>query len=340
MKGVSPIVGAVLLIAITVIAGVGTWYWVSSYTGKPIAIPYSAVLSAENCDLTYVILRNTGSSILDHNNVPFYDSNNVQVGYVNIVGFSGGTATPYPLRITYQNVTPGLFYIAGADIPRTKVSCNTRANKSAVYFDGTGSYVNVSDSASINLTNQFTLMAWVKTNTINGSWRRVISKRELDQPGNGYGFGLYDQGLVFTTYNILDYITVGNYITATNRWYHIAVVFDSGNDANFYVDGVFKETVLGTVPAGTTDDNLFIGIYRQNGGVTGQFFDGTIDDVMIYNRTLSAAEINNTYLGNPPIDGNLSGYWKFDWDPLDYSGKINNGTLYAGVAWTRDHTMG
>ena len=79
------------------------------------------------------------------------------------------------------------------------------------------------------------------------------------------------------------------------RWYHIAGVHDeTARTLNIDVNGVLDNGVLaGTVPAAQTDANVNLNI-AQRTGMPGTFnFQGRIDEVHIFNRALSASEIQN-----------------------------------------------
>ena len=84
-------------------------------------------------------------------------------------------------------------------------------------------------------------------------------------------------------------------VLATNTWYHIAGVYDAAaRTLNIYVNGVLDNGVLsGTVPAAQSDANVNVNI-AQRTGIPGTFnFQGRIDEVHIFNRALSASEIQN-----------------------------------------------
>ncbi|NYZ80182.1 hypothetical protein H0N95_02940, partial [Candidatus Micrarchaeota archaeon] len=83
MKGVSPVVATVLLIAIAVIAAIGVWYWVGAYTGKPAVGVQQTAMSITSCDKSRVLLRNTGALSLTAN-ADIFDSTGAAVGTINI----------------------------------------------------------------------------------------------------------------------------------------------------------------------------------------------------------------------------------------------------------------
>ena len=64
-------------------------------------------------------------------------------------------------------------------------------------------------------------------------------------------------------------------------------MFDGAN-ISVYLDGVLDTSVPTTEPIGISTTNMFIG---DNSEATGRYWDGLIDEVMIYNRALSEEEI-------------------------------------------------
>lgn len=119
-----------------------------------------------------------------------------------------------------------------------------------------------------------------------------------------------------------------------NKWQHIAIVYNSSSASNeplFYINGVLSTTTENINPAGShvsdSTDTLYIGAF----GGAAQAYDGSIDDVRIYNYARSPAQIAWDYNRGGPV-----GHWKFDECQgavvYDSSGFGNNGTITAGAA--------
>ncbi len=141
------------------------------------------------------------------------------------------------------------------------------------------------DASSLDLTNAMTLEAWVRPSALGG-WRTVVFK---ERPG-GVVYGLFaDQA----GSRPLGQVFIGSERNATgtsalplNTWTHLATTYD-GAVVRLYVNGVLTGTtsVSGAMAAST-------GVLRLGGnGIWGEWFAGLIDEVRIYNRVLSAAEI-------------------------------------------------
>ncbi|HLJ96312.1 MAG TPA: LamG domain-containing protein [Gemmataceae bacterium] len=172
----------------------------------------------------------------------------------------------------------------------------------AAAFDGFTAWITVpvgngTPPWPFNFANGFTVEAWVinagqDVNPPHASLGRIASN---GNPGNiGWGFGILDpgrgEGLRFTTYGVKDYDSTMAIVPEDSTWHHVAVVFDSTNAANFYLDGVLLETIAGPGPvrsAGAFD--LEIG--RNPVSSAQEFFNGNIGEVAIYNYELTSGQI-------------------------------------------------
>jgi hypothetical protein len=178
----------------------------------------------------------------------------------------------------------------------------------AATFDGSTTGVDVPNtggSDQFTLTNGFSLEAWVinagQTGTARAPLGRIVSN---GWPGMiGYGWGILaspPDAMRFTTYGVLDYDSTLTVVPQDGNWHHVVVVFDSTNTANFYLDGVNTDSIPGPGPAHTAALDLMIG--RNPASAAEEFFNGSIDEVAIYNYELDpVAQIQNHYkVGTSP----------------------------------------
>jgi len=109
----------------------------------------------------------------------------------------------------------------------------------------------------------------------------------------------------------------------SNNWNHVVAVRDNNGEAFFYYNGELKASTttftVGTISLSSGDDVLSIGAGSYNG-----HFNGKMDDVRVYNRTLSADEIsrlhelgatthiNKTITTNPDLENGLVLHYTFD----------------------------
>jgi hypothetical protein len=162
----------------------------------------------------------------------------------------------------------------------------------AMVFDGTSQYVTIGTPAVLNFAGQITLAAWVKVSATD-DLRNIIDHGDSDSPNRDtflrVGSGSYRVG---TWYNPTDtyasYAIPGGDIGA---WVHLVGVND-GTTWRLYRNGVEVATQAGSAGAYTATAAWRIG---AQGSSASRFFSGSIDDVRIYNRGLSANEVAALY---------------------------------------------
>ncbi len=157
----------------------------------------------------------------------------------------------------------------------------------ALSFNGTSSWVTVADSASLDLTNGMTLEAWIYPTATMTNWRTVIMKEQattyayhltantdLNQPATGVYVGGASRRLDAGT------------TIPVNAWTHLTATYD-GTTQRLYVNGVQVASRAQTGAIATSTSPLHIG----GNSLWGEYFQGYIDEVRIYNRALSTSEI-------------------------------------------------
>ncbi len=159
----------------------------------------------------------------------------------------------------------------------------------ALSFNGTNSWVTIPSSASLNLTTGMTLEAWVKPAALT-DWGAVIMKERT----GGLSYAMYaDNGAGQPPSGYVHIGTSDNFITGgsalpLNTWSHLAATYD-GSNLDIYVNGYLAGT-LGMTGALTTST----GALRIGGNsIWGEFFNGLIDEIRVYNRALNQAEIRS-----------------------------------------------
>jgi hypothetical protein len=167
----------------------------------------------------------------------------------------------------------------------------------ALSFDGADDYVQVPHSSTLNSPN-FTIEAWIYLNAdIGNTQKRIVSKQETFS--RSYSFDLFGNGYSGSTGNQL-VLSIGNGAEWVNfmsdtklsikTWYHVVGTHE-GTTSKIYINGQLDKS--GTTTTQTTDNPavLTIGCTKQTGDAPTFFFNGIIDEVRIYNRTLSQQEI-------------------------------------------------
>jgi glucose/arabinose dehydrogenase/fibronectin type 3 domain-containing protein len=156
---------------------------------------------------------------------------------------------------------------------------------SALSFNGTNSVVRVASAASLNVTSAMTLSAWIQPTASQSGWRTIM-QREADayflnasnsspmRPSGGGTFG-----------GSLDYLS-GPTANPVNTWTHVALTYD-GTILRLYVNGTQVATAARTGAVQTTTNPLWIG----GNNPYGEYFQGLIDEVRVYNRALTQTDI-------------------------------------------------
>ncbi|MCA9062978.1 MAG: right-handed parallel beta-helix repeat-containing protein, partial [Planctomycetaceae bacterium] len=162
-------------------------------------------------------------------------------------------------------------------------------------FDGTDDHVLIGSSAAYEITgNAISFDAWIKPTGpgSHASQGGMILSREGEYQVARFTDGTI-QFAINTVGNGYNWVNAG-YVAALNEWTHIAVTYDGAN-AKVYANGtqVYSGAATGNIQDNVfpTLDELRIG-GRQN---TSQYFQGSIDDVGLYNRALTAEEVAEVY---------------------------------------------
>ncbi len=200
-------------------------------------------------------------------------------------------------------------------------------------FDGTDDYVTLP-----NLDyNSLTFSAWIKRGrTSAGNFDRLL----MSVNSNGWGVYMDSNNTIGFTKVAVSNTNSSGTITDTN-WHHVVVTYDGAN-SRYYIDGVLDSSPSYAVSFSGG------GSYTIGSRGTGEYFQGKIDEVRIYNRALSATEVANLYASGAravnasqnvtgsSLDSGLVGLWSFNGSDLsgttatDGSGGGNTGTLTNG----------
>jgi PKD repeat protein len=161
-------------------------------------------------------------------------------------------------------------------------------------FDGTSGYVSVPNSASLNLTGDLTVEAWVRPGPLDSITRAVLHKGGTGgYPTYQYRIGLTSgnlwRGTVYVGSNNLTVTSPS--IASTIGWTHV-VMTRSGSTLKLYLNGVSVATATASGTLNTSTGMLAIG---RTGAVSVDYFKGSIDDVAAYPTALSAAQVAEHY---------------------------------------------
>jgi hypothetical protein len=161
-------------------------------------------------------------------------------------------------------------------------------------------FITVPDSASVSITGDITLAAWVYVDAFNMS-QCIFSKQKSGswEAGPCFFFIQASDGKLYlrlgdnTSGSQANSLSTGA-VSATT-WTHVAITV-SGTSVAFYINGSAAGTATNTATRADNGTSLLIGRSQDSG----QAMNGRIDDARIYNRALSATDIAALYAVTAP----------------------------------------
>jgi hypothetical protein len=168
------------------------------------------------------------------------------------------------------------------------------ANGGSIFTDGTDDWISTPYSGSA--ADSYTFSVWFKND--NYSEGKYLLGRGRDGAGSGWSLqlnittgGIAQAGVVPTVPSVVGLGTTGTITLALNTWYHITGVWIAGSSIQCYVNGVLDGTTSTSGTSLRTSTNgWWIGSIS-----TSLFTSGYNAVAQVYNRALSASEIQQNY---------------------------------------------
>lgn len=164
---------------------------------------------------------------------------------------------------------------------------------SGLSLNGAGNYLSMPNSSSLDIAgSEMTVSLWLNPQQSPSSDSIILGKfwnaATWTDPYYQYGLELWSGQPVFLigTTTGLKYATMGSNVAFDGQWKHLTVVYN-GADAKFYLNGTLVSTqpLSGAIVA--RGNAMNIGADQS----VSQFFKGGLDDLRVYNKALTAAEI-------------------------------------------------
>ncbi len=156
----------------------------------------------------------------------------------------------------------------------------------AINFDGTNDYVTVPDSNAFT-SSSISIAVWFKLDSV-GVPAPLVNHRT---DGNNR-IDIFSGGAIYCTFSNGSSSNPGNYASndQDGNWHYVVCEWD-GSTVSTYFDGVLvmTEAYSGTLP------NISAPLEIGRRSATSEYLDGSIDEVRIYNRILSASEVKTLY---------------------------------------------
>jgi hypothetical protein len=164
----------------------------------------------------------------------------------------------------------------------------------AMQFDGTTQSVKVAQSSALNIETM-SLEAWVKTTQVPGTSDVTVVEKWGASGAYPYSLRLLSTGKVqFAAFDGTSYVYITSGTTANDgAWHHFVGVRQVGGQMMLYKDGVLSAQTSDFATAGTTTNGSGLVIGARSDGTHG--FVGSVDELKIYNRPLTANEVKAEY---------------------------------------------
>ena len=237
---------------------------------------------------------------------------------------SGNTGDSLPVSVTVSNTQPAGLVAAYSFDEGTGTTANDSSGQGntatlnngvawvagqhgkAASFDGVNDYITIPNSASTNISGSaLTLSMWINPQPLAGGDSVIIGKFWNTTQSSPY----YQYGLELGGGNRTDFyvgtasgplVAVGGTTLPFNQWSHLAITFD-GTQVKTYVNGALVNTQALSATITARGNPMNIGADAS----PAQFNKGSLDDLRIYSRVLTQAQIQSDMI--TPVGGAIAG---------------------------------
>jgi Concanavalin A-like lectin/glucanases superfamily/Bacterial Ig-like domain (group 2) len=293
----------------------------SMYAGNVIQINYT--LTPSSYDPSLLIWKSSDTSIIAVTNTGKVSAKKEGTSTISVTNqaktisvscivavkdsLSIGLIAHYPFNNNAVDATRHGYDGIGTDLASTTDRFGNP--NSAYYFNGTSSYVVVTDKPALRLNNtDFTLNMWINLDEYNISSGSALLAKNSGPYQNGWncsvtGLGSTNTGVGDAFYNVSggdDPHAFGNTVIGLGKWTMVTITYNLvQQQISFYINGMFDHST-GYIPTPNpnTTANLFIGknSYIDPSGLTPRYYiKGKLDDIRIYKRKVTTGEITKLY---------------------------------------------
>ena len=198
---------------------------------------------------------------------------------------------------TSPGTNPGT--LLGSPLPTRTTSTAGSASTRALYFNGSGNEVNCGDSTSLDITDNMTIELWFKVDSIEHTPFEAIDDMLISKGFSGsasdraWRLGRHTDDLKFavSSNGTLYQEVILNDVVTANEWHFVSISVSGTQVSWFFDDGQTQANTLTNSGIYANDRDVRIG----RGYPNGYYMAGSIDDVRIYDKTLSTTERQQNY---------------------------------------------
>ncbi|MBN1998479.1 T9SS type A sorting domain-containing protein [candidate division KSB1 bacterium] len=178
----------------------------------------------------------------------------------------------------------------------------------ALGFDGVDDYATVPNNENLNVTENFTIELWLKSDVSNKAWAQILEKGFYDE----YSLGFYGStgkvvGALSTqedgNYKFKNILGPSTTALQPGQWHHVAATYD-GENARLYIDGVLESEKPVHAVARRLNGDLILGATKKPNGQVKLNYTGLLYDLRIWNYARTNEQITTAMLqeltGNEP----------------------------------------
>jgi hypothetical protein len=179
----------------------------------------------------------------------------------------------------------------------------------ALSFNGSSSHVSIPASSALEMGNSgVTIATWVR-NEVSYTSEKMLLEHSVWGASNTYQlttFGNSTLAFNFPSLHGNDGSLTTSFNFSDGAWHHVVAAFDdAGNSVSLYVDGTLRNSKTSNQSIGVAGPSP---TYIGSRGGSSHFFPGQLDDVRIYNRALTPADVSELFnmdggAGSPPSFG-------------------------------------
>lgn len=176
------------------------------------------------------------------------------------------------------------------DVPAVRFS-----NPYSLSFDGQGQWVNAGNPPLLNAGGQISVAVWIRAANVVG-YHNILAHGWRNNPNEDVSLRIREGSYEFTYWNSVDHVASAPIADSdVGAWIHLCGVFD-GSEYRIYRNGALAASTADTTAAPPNIDAPWaIGARAPQPDSLERLFEGQLDDLRVYGRALTAAEVEALY---------------------------------------------